>query len=84
MSLLTWVVAGLLVGVLVGAVVARQGRIQDAIVGVVGAVIGGWLHSELTGSSITLVNPAGLAVALLGAALFVLLSRTLTRGRTAI
>ena len=48
MSLLTWIIVGLVAGVLASLVVGGGfGLIGDIIVGIVGAFIGGWIFSKL-------------------------------------
>ena len=73
MNLIIWLVVGGLLGwaasMLMGTN-ARQGIILNVVVGIVGAVLGGWLLSGLLGSST--INQgnfslSGLFVSLLGA-----------------
>jgi uncharacterized membrane protein YeaQ/YmgE (transglycosylase-associated protein family) len=49
MSLLTWLVVGLIAGVLASLVMggAGYGLIGDIVIGIVGAFIGGWLFGAL-------------------------------------
>ena len=49
MSLLTWIIVGLIAGVLASLVMGGTGFgiIGDIIIGIVGAFIGGWLFSRL-------------------------------------
>ena len=48
MSLLTWIIVGLVAGVLASLVVGGGfGLIGDIIVGIVGAFVGGWIFSKL-------------------------------------
>lgn len=81
MSILSWTLAGLLIGLLAGFVADGYGLPEDLIVGVVGAVIGGWLAILLIGAPVADLHPASLVAALGGAAAFLAASRGLTRGR---
>ena len=49
MSLLTWLVVGLVAGVLASILMGGTGYglIGDIIIGIVGAFVGGWLFSRL-------------------------------------
>lgn len=78
MNVLTWIVVGGLIGWLAGKIMntdAQQGIVLNVVIGIVGALIGGWALSPLLGISTLnqsnfsipalLVSLAG-AVALLG------------------
>ena len=73
MNLLTWLVIGGLLGWFASMFMGtndRQGIVLNVVVGIVGAVLGGWLLSGLFGSST--INQgnfslSGLLVSLLGA-----------------
>ena len=62
----------------------KHGLLEDAIVGAVGAVVGGFVFVELTGAPIMQVNPIDIGAAIAGAMLFIALSRGLTQGRSTI
>ena len=85
MTLLTWLIVGLVAGVLASLVMGGTGYglIGDIIIGIVGAFVGGWLFSVLgVGSPF-----AGLAgtifVAFIGAVVLLFVLR-LIRGRRAL
>lgn len=84
MSILSWILLGLLVGLVAGLAAGRHRMMEDSIVGVVGSIIGGWLFVVLTAAVPTEPSLPGTIPALLGAALFVAVARTVLRGRTAI
>ncbi len=46
MDIVTWLIVGLVAGVLAGLVVGGYGIIADCVVGMVGALIGGWLFAR--------------------------------------
>ena len=49
MSLLAWIVLGLLAGFIASKIVSKHGEgvLMDIVLGVVGAVIGGWVFGLL-------------------------------------
>ena len=68
MSLLTWIVVGLIAGLLADMVVpGKQNWLVDTLVGMAGAVVGGWLFSALGGVSTTGFNVWSILVAFIGA-----------------
>lgn len=70
MWVLLWVVFGGMVGWVASKVMrtdAEQGIALNIIVGIVGAVLGGWIVSYFGGSGVTGFNVNSFAVALLGA-----------------
>ena len=69
MSILTWIVVGLVAGFLASKFVIRsdEGLLRDLGLGIVGAVIGGWLASAMTSSDATGLNVFALVVTLAGA-----------------
>lgn len=76
MSIIAWVVLGLLAGAIAKAIYpGRQGGglLSTMLLGVVGAFLGGTLHVFLTTGSLQLVNTSltipGVAIAVLGAIL---------------
>ncbi len=84
MSILSWVLAGLVVGSLAGFLPGRQGILEDVIVAVVGSVIGGWLATVLAAMPVADLDSRSAIPAAAVAAGFVALSRAITRGRSAI
>ena len=88
MNLIIWLVVGGLIGWVASIVMktdAQQGMILNIVVGVVGALIGGWLLSPMVGAGT--VNQGdfslmGLLVSL-GGAIVLLFVVNLVRGRTA-
>ena len=83
MSLLTWLIVGLVAGVLASFVMGGgYGLIGDIIIGIVGAFLGGWLFSML-GVGSPFGGLAGtIFVAFIGAVVLLFLLR-LIRGRRA-
>jgi uncharacterized membrane protein YeaQ/YmgE (transglycosylase-associated protein family) len=88
MGLLTWLVVGLIAGWLAGLVVKGGGFgiIGDIILGVVGALLGGFLAGALFGvtDAINGFNLPTLIVAFIGAVIVVAIVHALTGRRGAV
>jgi uncharacterized membrane protein YeaQ/YmgE (transglycosylase-associated protein family) len=69
MSFLAWIVLGLIAGFIASKIVNKQGEgaILDIVLGIVGAVVGGWLFGLLGASGVSGVNLYSLLVAVVGA-----------------
>jgi uncharacterized membrane protein YeaQ/YmgE (transglycosylase-associated protein family) len=78
-SVLAWIVLGLVGGAVAGWLMRVRGRalLSDAVVGVLGAVLGGFLASALLGLDITGIDWTSVLVAALGAALLILVLHAL-------
>jgi len=83
-GLLTWLVVGVIVGWLAGIVVKGRGfgLIGNIVIGVIGALVGGWLAGTLFNISdpISGFNLTTIIVAFLGAVLVLFIAR-LVRSR---
>ena len=84
MSILAWILLGLIAGWLAGVLVrgGGYGVIGDIILGIVGALVGGWITSALLGVDISGFNLESLLIAVFGAIVIIVIGRLLT-GRTA-
>ena len=81
MTLLTWLIVGLVAGVLASLVMGGTGYgiIGDIIIGIVGAFVGGWLFSAL-GVASPLGGLAGtILVAFIGAVVLLFILRLIRR-----
>jgi uncharacterized membrane protein YeaQ/YmgE (transglycosylase-associated protein family) len=69
MSVLGWIVLGLIAGFIGSKIVNREGQgfLLDIVLGIVGAVIGGFLFSALGATGITGFNLYSMFVAVVGA-----------------
>jgi uncharacterized membrane protein YeaQ/YmgE (transglycosylase-associated protein family) len=83
MSILAWVVLGLIAGFIGSKLVNKTGEgvILDVVLGVVGAVVGGWLFSMFGAHGVTGVNLYSLVVAVIGAVLVLVLYHAATGRR---
>jgi uncharacterized membrane protein YeaQ/YmgE (transglycosylase-associated protein family) len=69
MSFLAWIVLGLVAGFVGSKIVNKtgEGLFLDIILGIVGAIVGGWLFSMFGASGVTGLNLYSFAVAVIGA-----------------
>ena len=81
MSILTWILVGLVAGVLASLVAGGgYGLIADIVIGIVGAFIGGWIFAKL-GTSAPFGGLAGtIFVAFIGAIVLILILRLISGG----
>ncbi|MCC7161555.1 MAG: GlsB/YeaQ/YmgE family stress response membrane protein [Anaerolineae bacterium] len=81
MSILAWIVVGLVAGWAAGMTIKKGGYgvIGDIIVGVVGAVLGGFLTILLFGGqdAVNDINLASIVIAVLGAVILIAVGRAL-------
>ncbi|HZS06339.1 MAG TPA: GlsB/YeaQ/YmgE family stress response membrane protein [Blastocatellia bacterium] len=83
MSILAWIVLGLISGFIASKIVNKTGEgvLLDIVLGVVGAVIGGWVFNTFGMAGVTGLNLWSLLVAVIGAVLFLVIYHAL-RGTT--
>ena len=84
MSILAWIVVGIVAGFLAKAVVPGEGPggiLGDLVVGVVGAVLGGWIMNAFGNAGASGINIWSIFVAFLGAVVLLFLLRALTGRR---
>ena len=85
MGILSWIVVGLIAGWLAGMVMKGSGfgLIVNIIVGVVGALLGGWIATTfLNIGGVSGINLQSILVAFGGAVLLLLVLRLIGRGRS--
>src|SRR5579872_1817177 len=68
MSFLAWIVLGLFAGFIGSKIVNKQGEglFLDILLGIVGAIAGGWLFNTFGASGVTGLNLYSLLVAVIG------------------
>jgi uncharacterized membrane protein YeaQ/YmgE (transglycosylase-associated protein family) len=85
MGILSWIVVGLIAGWLAGLVVkgGGYGCVGDIIVGVIGALIGGWIASYFfhMGDPVSGINLQSILVAFVGAVILVFILRAVSGRR---
>jgi uncharacterized membrane protein YeaQ/YmgE (transglycosylase-associated protein family) len=81
MSFLAWIVLGLIAGFIASKIVNKQGEgfFLDIILGVVGAVAGGWIFSAFGAHGVSGVNLYSIFVAVIGAIVVLSLYHALRR-----
>ena len=86
MSILSWLVVGLIAGFLAKYVVPGEGPggiVGDIIIGIIGAFIGGWVFHQFGEPGVTGLTLWSILVAFVGAAILLFVMRALS-GRRAI
>jgi len=81
-NLLAWILFGLIAGVIANAIdprPSRGGLIGAIILGIAGALIGGFLANLLFGIGVTGFNLTSFAIAVLGSLLLLFIGRALRR-----
>ena len=86
MSIVGWIVLGLLAGWLASLIMrgGGYGIIGDIILGIIGALVGGFLSSALLGVDVTGLNVQSLVIATLGAIVVIAIARAVSPRRSAI
>ena len=80
MGLVAWIILGLVAGWLASMVMGTskaQGMGKDILMGIIGAVIGGWIINFFGQPGITGLNLYSIVVAMIGAIVLIWLGRTL-------
>jgi uncharacterized membrane protein YeaQ/YmgE (transglycosylase-associated protein family) len=85
MSIIGWIVLGLIAGFIGSKIVNKRGEgvVLDIILGIVGAVVGGWLFSMFGAQGIDGVNIYSMFVAVVGAIIVLVIYHAATGRRTA-
>jgi uncharacterized membrane protein YeaQ/YmgE (transglycosylase-associated protein family) len=81
MSFLAWIILGLLAGFIGSKLVNKQGEglVLDVLLGVVGAIVGGWLFNRFGVAGVTGLNLYSLLVAVVGAVLVLVIYHAVRR-----
>ncbi|MCL5951655.1 MAG: GlsB/YeaQ/YmgE family stress response membrane protein [Chloroflexi bacterium] len=83
MGILSWIIVGLIAGWLAGMVMrgGGYGLVGDIIIGIIGALIGGFLASAVFGvaNPVNGVNLVSIIVAFIGAVILVAILRAVAR-----
>jgi len=80
-SFIAWIVLGLIAGFVASKIVNKSGEglILDIVLGIVGAVIGGYLFQTFGMAGVTGLNIYSILVAVVGAVVFLVLYHALFR-----
>jgi uncharacterized membrane protein YeaQ/YmgE (transglycosylase-associated protein family) len=81
MSFLAWIVLGLLAGFIGSKIVNKRGEgvILDIVLGIVGAIVGGWLFNTFGASGVTGLNVYSLLVAVIGSVVLLVVYHAIRR-----
>lgn len=81
MSILAWIVLGLIAGFIGSKIVNKSGEgvIVDILLGIVGAVLGGWLFTKFGAAGVTGLNLYSILVAVIGSVLFLVIYHAIRR-----
>ena len=85
MGILLWIIFGLLVGVVAKYLVPGEGPggiLGDIIVGIIGALVGGFLYGLFGHTGVTGFNLGSFLCAIIGAVILLLIIRSVTRRST--
>ena len=82
MSLFAWLLLGLLSGFIASHLVNHRGEgmVLDILLGIVGAIVGGWLFHLFGAVGVTQLNPYSLLVAVAGAVVVLVVYHAIRRG----
>jgi uncharacterized membrane protein YeaQ/YmgE (transglycosylase-associated protein family) len=82
MSFLSWIVLGLIAGFIGSKIVNKRGEgiLLDIVLGIVGAIAGGWVFSLFGASRVTGLNLYSLLVAVIGAVLVLIVYHAIEGG----
>jgi uncharacterized membrane protein YeaQ/YmgE (transglycosylase-associated protein family) len=83
MSFIAWIILGLIAGFIASKIVNKSGEglLLDIVLGIVGAVVGGWIFRAVGMSGVSGLNIYSLVVAVVGAIVFLLAYHLLFRRR---
>jgi uncharacterized membrane protein YeaQ/YmgE (transglycosylase-associated protein family) len=83
MSILSWIILGLIAGFIGSKVVDRQGQgfWLDIALGIIGAIVGGFLFEFFGGTGITGLNIWSMIVAIVGSVVVLVIYNALTTRR---
>jgi len=81
MSILAWIVLGLISGFIASKIVNKSGEgfLLDIVLGIIGAVVGGWLFNMFGHSGVTGVNLYSMLVAIIGAIIVLVVYHAIRR-----
>jgi uncharacterized membrane protein YeaQ/YmgE (transglycosylase-associated protein family) len=79
MSIIAWIILGLIAGFIASKLVNKTGEgvFLDIILGIVGAVVGGWLFRIFGMAGVTGLNIWSIIVSILGAVVFLVVYHAL-------
>jgi uncharacterized membrane protein YeaQ/YmgE (transglycosylase-associated protein family) len=84
MTLVAWLVVGAIAGFLASEIMgSREGLVMMVVLGIVGAILGGWIAADLLKvADVTGINLTSIVVAAVGAIIVIVLYRSLVGRRS--
>jgi len=81
MSIFAWIVLGLLAGFIASKLVNKQGEgvVLDVVLGIVGAVVGGFLFNMVGATGVTGLNLYSMLVAVVGSVILLVVYHAVRR-----
>jgi len=81
MSILAWIILGLIAGFIGSKIVNKSGEgiVMDIVLGIVGALLGGWLFNRFGSAGVTGLNLYSLLVAVIGAVVLLVVYHMIRR-----
>lgn len=85
MSIIGWIILGLIAGFIASHIVNRRGEglIWDIVLGIVGALVGGWIFAFFGAQGVTGFNLYSMLVAVIGAVVVLVIYHAITGPRRA-
>jgi uncharacterized membrane protein YeaQ/YmgE (transglycosylase-associated protein family) len=84
MSILAWLVLGLIAGFIASKIINRTGEgvLLDIVLGIVGAIVGGFVFNQFGAAGVTGFNLYSMVVAVIGAIIVLVLYHAIAGRRT--
>ncbi len=81
MSILAWIFLGLIAGFIGSKIVNKSGEgiVLDIVLGIIGAIVGGWLFNRFGAAGVTGVNLYSLLVAVIGSVVLLVVYHAIRR-----
>ena len=81
MSIIGWIILGLIAGFIASKIVNREGEglFRDIILGIIGALVGGWLFEFFGAGGVTGLNLYSMVVAIVGAVVVLVVYHAIRR-----
>jgi uncharacterized membrane protein YeaQ/YmgE (transglycosylase-associated protein family) len=81
MSIIAWLILGLISGFIASKLVNKtgEGMIMDIVLGIIGAVAGGWLFNRFGMAGVTGLNIYSMLVSVVGAVIVLVIYHALAR-----
>ena len=86
MSIIGWIVLGLIAGFIASKIVNRSGEgfLMDIVLGIVGAVVGGFIFEQFGAAGVTGFNLYSMIVAIVGAIILLVIYHAIFSRRSAL